>query len=446
MLKVNDSVLFTAQGYANAETVGSVDGCTVFVPYLVAGEQATIRINYVKGNVAYGRVTRLIAPSPLRVQPACPHYGKCGGCLLMHMNYNEQLAFKRNKVAANLLKIGGVNADVLPCVPSDKICRYRNKLSLPVSGKRGNVRIGMYERNTHNVVDVPDCLLGGDWSAQVVELFRNYCNTYGVNPYNERDFSGDVRHLVARYVDGQLLVTVVSNGDFSHDLRPFADALGRRFDKFGLFVNVNNNRNNVILGKTTQHVCGQQYIEGNALGVVYRLRPNSFFQVNDGVRNAVYTKVRQLLQLANVDVLVDCFSGVGILTNILSDPSRDTYGIEIEPSAVRDADEMTAINRTRVRNICGDVNVHLGRIVNDNAGKRIALVFDPPRKGLGDNICAAAIASQAHNIVYISCDSATLARDLRTLSAAYRAEYIQPFDMFPNTDQVETVVSLTRRQ
>ena len=446
MLKINDVIEYTAQGYANCETVGVVDGYTVFVPHMIVGEVARVRTNYVKGNVAYGDVVELLKGSAHRVTPYCAHFGSCGGCTLSHMDYSEQLVFKRNKVAANVSKIAKLTLDVLPCVGSSKIVGYRNKLSLPVSGKRGNVKIGMYRRNTHTVVDVDDCGLGGEWSRKLVTVFRKYCNCVGVIPYDERTFKGEVRHLVARYVDGQLLVTVVSNGEYKRDLQPLADALEKAFDKFGLFVNVNTQRNNVILGSVTQHVCGLQYIEGQHLGVKFRLRPASFFQVNDDVKDAIYSKVRELLDVSRTEVLVDCFSGVGILTNILASDRYDTYAIEIEPSAVQDANEMVQLNNTlRVTNICGDVTVELPKITQANADKRLTLVVDPPRKGLGDTICQTLLDANIDNIVYISCDSATLARDLTQLSTKYAVTYIQPYDMFPHTDQVETLVCLKKQ-
>ena len=447
MLKINDVIEYTAQHYANSETVGVVDGYTVFVPHRSVGEVAKVKINYVKGTVAYGDVVELLSKSVHRVTPACAHFGSCGGCTLSHMDYSEQLVFKRNKVAANLAKIAKLELDVLPCIGSDKTVGYRNKLSLPVSGKRGNVSIGMYRRNSHSVVDVDDCTLGGEWSAKLVEIFRKYCNNIGVIPYNEKTFQGEVRHLVARYVDGQLLVTVVSNGAYKRDLQPLIDALGKAFGRYGLFVNINTLHNNVILGRQTTHVYGLQYIESTHLGVKFRLRPTSFFQVNDGIKDAIYSKVKELLDVSGTEVLVDCFSGVGILTNILASDRYDTYAIEIEPSATQDANEMVQLNNTpRVTNICGDVTVELPKIVQANAGKRLTLVVDPPRKGLGETICNTLMKANIDNMVYISCDSATLARDLALLSQKYTLTYIQPWDMFPNTDQVETLVYLVKKE
>ena len=445
-MRVNDIVTYRAEGYANSETVGTVEDCTLFVPLLIVGETARVRVNYVKKNVAYADVLEILHASPLRVSPPCSHFGKCGGCSLAHLAYDEQLVFKRGKVAANLKKIAKLDVDVLPCVPSPLTVGYRNKLSLPVRGRRGAVRVGMFERNSHRVVETNDCALAGSWARTLVSAFTEYCNASGAEPYDERDFSGVIRHLTARYVDGQLLVTIVSNGEYPYDLQPFERELARRFPRFGLFVNVNTAKNNVILGKKTEHVCGIEYIEGEHLGVKFRLRPNSFFQVNDGVKDLVYSKVKELLDTSRTEVLVDCFSGIGILTNVLASQRYDAYAIEIEPSAVKDAEDMARLNAAkRLTNVCGDVNAELPKIVTANLGKRFSVVVDPPRKGLNEDIVAALKRASPHQIVYVSCDSATLARDAAMLSDDYALTYVQPYDMFPQTDSVETLALLTRR-
>lgn len=446
MLKQNDKITYTAQGYSNAETVGVVDGYTVFVGGMMIGETATVKITYVKKSVAYGEVVEILTPSPSRVTPPCLYFGKCGGCSLMHMTYEEQLKFKTNKVANNIKKLAKLDVNVLPCVPSMLTLGYRNKLSLPVAGKLGNVKIGMYQKGSHFVVDMDDCLLGGKWSQKLTQIFRNYLNKYNIPPYNEKTFTGVVRHLVARYVDEQLLVTVVSNGEFKFDLHPLIAELQKAFPKFGLFVNINTYKNNVILGKITQHVYGIEQIVGEHFGVKFCLKPDSFFQVNNGVKDAIYQKAKDLLNVANTDVLIDCFSGIGILTNALASSNYQTYALEIVPSAVDGANQMKALNNSpNVTNICGDVNVELPKLTAEHAGKTITMVVDPPRKGLGENICNTILQADVDNIVYISCDSATLARDLAMLSAKYNVSYVEPYDMFPNTDQVETMVCLIRR-
>ncbi len=445
MLKQNDVIEYTAENYTNAETVGKVGDVTVFVPYMLVGEKAIVKVNYAKKNIAYADVVKITKPSAKRQQAPCKHFGKCGGCTLMNMHYSEQLQFKRQKVQNNLQKIAGLNFPVLPCVASKKTLGYRNKLSLPVRCEAGNVKIGMYQKSSHNIVDMQDCLLGDSWSSTLLEVFRSYLNNAKIAPYDEKEFSGEIRHLVARYIDGQLLVTVVSNGKWTADLQPLSTELSKHFEKFGLFVNENNYKNNVILGENTRHVCGLHFIESQHLGIKFRLHPDSFFQVNNEIKNGLYQKVKELLNLSQTQILVDCFSGVGILTNVLANENFQTYAVEIVPEAVKDAQENAKINNSpNIINICGDANAELPKITSQHSDKVMTLVVDPPRKGLGETLCETILKANFDNIVYISCDSATLARDLAWLSQCYSPDYIQPWDMFPQTAEVETLVHLRR--
>lgn len=445
MLKINDKVNFEATGYANAEAVGTIDGYTVFVPQMIVGEKALVKINYVKRNVAYATVEELLVPSRDRVKPKCKYYGKCGGCSLMHAAYCEQLKFKQNKVKNNLLKLGKIDFDIQPCFPSSKVFGYRNKLSLPVGGRVGNVKIGMYRKGSHTIVDVEDCLLGGDWAKKLVKLFRQYMNDESIEPYDEKTFKGQVRHLVARFVCNQLLVMIVTNGACKLNTESLQKALQKEFSAFGLFVNENHGKNNVIVGDKTHHVCGIECISGEHCGVKFHLHPESFFQVNDEVKDALYADVKRLLDVSDTEVLVDCFSGIGILTTVLCSDKYATYGVEIEPSSVADADANARLNRSpNLINLLGDANVFLPKITAEHKGKRLSLVVDPPRKGLGQGICNTIIDAEFDNVVYVSCDSATLARDLSYLSAKYAVKSVRPYDMFPQTDQVETVVLLSR--
>lgn len=445
MLKQDDLITYTAESYSNAETVGQVDGYTVFVPDMLVGETATVKVTYVKRNVAYARVVSITKPSALSVAPACVHFGKCGGCSLMRMSYDEQLNFKRGKVTQNLRKIGKLDCEVLPCVPSPNRFKYRNKISLPVRGIKGGAYLGMYRRNSHNAVKIDDCLLCGDWAAILVKEFTEYMNEQQIAPYDEQSFCGEVRHLVARFIDNQLLVAIVSNGEFKRDLTPLIARLSKRFDTFGLFININTYRNNVIMGKVTKHVYGLKRIESEHLGVRFRLQVDSFFQVNNEVKDAIYRKVKELLNVSKTEALVDCYSGVGVLTNALASDKFETYAIEIEPSAVDDANELAKLNGKNITNICGDANIELPKLTKKLKGKRITMVVDPPRKGLGEKVCSTIISADVDNVVYVSCDSATLARDLAQLSSSYDVTYVEPYDLFPQTDQIETLVHLSKK-
>jgi 23S rRNA (uracil1939-C5)-methyltransferase len=432
-------------GYGSSgEGIANFADYTVFVPYTLIGETVTACVTYVKKSICYARLLSVVVPSPDRVAPPCPHFTECGGCQLQHMNYPAQLAFKRDKVARNLQKIAQLSVDVLPTVASPRQFGYRNKITLPVGGKSGDILFGMYRRDSHHIVPTGGCLLAATWAEKLLAILKIWADKNGVVPYNETDFSGHLRHVTARHIGGQLLVTLVTNGACRCPTRPLIELLQKEFPIFGLFVNENCQHNNVILGDKTRHIFGIKEISARHFGVDFVLQPNSFFQVNDGIKDQLYAEAKRLLSGSQIDTLVDCFSGVGLLTSALVSENYDTYAIEIEPSAVADADKLKAKNNLpRLTNICGDVNIELPKLMLQLAGKHTALVVDPPRKGLGDNICRTILAAHPETIIYISCDSATLARDLKQLSSMYTPTYVRPYDMFPHCDDVETLVLLS---
>lgn len=434
---------------SNAEGVARYDDYAVFVPLALTGESVVAKVNYAKKNIAYADVVAVANVSPQRQLPPCKYYGVCGGCQLQHINYDAQLQFKHDLVANCFAKIGGMNVAVSDTIGSSDIWHYRNKLSLPVGGTVGNCNIGMYQRNSHNIVDLDSCMLSGSWADSVIAISRQFFNSQQLQPYNEKHNSGQIRHVVARYHNEQLLVTIVVNGQFDIKWDILYDSFAKQFDKVGLFVNINTSHNNVILGKTTIHLYGIDSINGISNGVRYCIQPDSFFQVNDKVKDDMYARVRQLIANNNIDVLIDCFSGVGLLTGELYSDNYDTIAIEIDASSVADANAMKEANGLiRLTNICGDANQCLPMILTDirrAPTANISLVVDPPRKGLGSTICDSILQCQPTSIVYVSCDPATLARDVKHLSSGYDVASVQPYDMFPNTRHVETLVCLTKK-
>jgi len=445
-LKQGDKIVVAINNLGtNGEGVGAYGNYVVFVPFALAGEEVLCRVEHVKRNVCYATLLQVNLPSPQRIQPQCKYYGKCGGCTLQHAHFDEENAFKQALVKGNLQKIGKLDVPVQPVISAQRF-GYRNKISLPVSGKAGNVKIGMYKQGSHDVVKVQNCLLTASWANDLIAIFTRYLNQIGAVPYNQVTFSGEIRHVTGRFVNGQLLATMVVNGDYKRSLAPLIALLGKRFDKFGLFVNVNTSKNNVILGKVTKHVYGIKYITNCENNVSYRIQPDSFFQVNDQIKAMLYAHVKSLIAGERPDALIECFSGVGLLTAELVSNDYDTYAIEIVPSAVADANAMKQANGiARLHNVCGDVNVELPRIVSQLQGKSTVMVVDPPRKGLGESICNLILSNPPQKVVYVSCDSATLARDLAILSQGYTVQLVQPYNMFPCTNHVETIVCLTKQ-
>lgn len=427
----------------NGEGVGRYLDYTVFVPFALPSEVVEVVAMHIKRNIIYAKLENIETASGCRVDAPCKYFQKCGGCQLQHLSYPQQLLHKQNLVKNNLRKIGNINYDVLETVPSDKIYGYRNKISLPIGGKVGDIKIGMYRENSHEIIDIDNCLLTEEWATILMEKIRQYANFNGIKPYNETDFSGEFRHAVARRIDDRCLISIVTNGAYKGNFEALVASLQKSFSNFGLYNNVNNNKNNVIVGEKNLHIFGLKEIESSFGGIKFSLQPNSFFQVNDSVKNKLYRKVKDLLNSSEIEVLIDCFSGVGVLTAALYSDNYQTYAIEIITDAVADANKMKEQNNLQnLTNICGDANIELPKLIEQTKGKKTAMVVDPPRKGLGEKICNTILSSPPSQLIYISCDSATLARDLKALTSIYEIAHIEPYDMFPQTKHVETLVCL----
>ena len=242
-LKQGDKITLVINNLGtNAEGVGKYGDYTVFVPFALPGETITCRIDFAKRNVAHATLLQVEKPSSKRVQPNCKYYGKCGGCSLQHADFDTENAFKHDLVCGNLQKLGKLQLDVAPTIAGTRYA-YRNKISLPVSGKAGNVKIGMYKRGSHDVVQIDECLLTASWANDLIAIFTTYFNAIGAAPYNQQTFKGEIRHVTARFVNGQLLATIVSNGAYKRSLAPLIKLLSGRFANFGLFINVNTLKN-----------------------------------------------------------------------------------------------------------------------------------------------------------------------------------------------------------
>lgn len=447
MIQIDDKITITIDGYGSfGEGVAHYQDYTVFVPMVVVSECVTVQVTFVKKNIVYAQVVDIVERSQHRVVAPCKHFGVCGGCQLQHIEYDQQRLIKQQLVANNLRKIGGVDCQVLPTVASPLQYQYRNKISLPFGGKTGAVKLGMYKQNTHYIVDIDSCSLAGEWADKLVEIVRRFVNENALPPYNERRHTGLFRHLVARYIDGQLLVTLVANGEIRANLRPLFERLSQSFNKVGLFVNINTAHNNVIMSDNTQHIFGIKHIVSTNNNVKYNVQTDSFFQVNDGAKDLLYAKAKELLYSGDAEVFIDCFSGVGLLTAYMYNDNCQCYSIEIVPQAVEDALALKQQNGLHnLQPICGDVAVELPKLIDKYRNKSCAMIVDPPRKGLGDTVCDIITNNAPDRLVYISCDSSTLARDLSKLTAVYNIAYCQPFDLFPNTRHVETLVLLVRK-
>lgn len=423
----------------NGEGVGRVDNQVVFVPFALPNEKVkTICINN-KNKFAIMKVTDVISASSDRIVPPCPYFKKCGGCDLQHLKYEKQLEFKTNLVKETLLKVGKIDTTIEPCEKS-KEYGYRNKASFPIVNENG-YHIGMYRVNSHNLVDIDYCYLQKDSINKVLSVTKQWLNT--LNENETQSHNAKLKHLVIREIDGKILITLVVSDKKVYKLDDYVKLLQNNFDDFGLNLNINKLDNNVILSNEYIHIYGNKDINIETNGVRQSINNASFYQVNDDIKDKIYQFVTNKLK---DDVIIDAFSGAGLLTSYLSKKAKKVYGLEIVRQASQSADLLIKQNNiTNVENICGDCSETLPKLVR-KINDSVSVVLDPPRKGCDKKVLEALIVSKPNKIVYIACSPISLARDVNILlsSGLYKITCVKPFDMFPETKNVETVMVLEK--
>ena len=427
------------------EGVIKYDTLPVFVPFALPHEKVRVRITYVKKDYAFGDLIEVLTPSNERVKPRCCYFGKCGGCDLQHMSKAVQLEIKRVSVERSLRRNGGFDYDV-PLVVSLNDWGYRNKLSLPfgVNGL-GDVVVGFYEKRTHKVVSMKHCALHGDWASELIDVVTKWANERKHSVYNENTGKGLLRHLVARKLDN-LQVTLVINGDKVEGVDSLGKSLEEKFGDVSIFISVNKKNTNVILGDSAQLVYGEEREQN--LGMYKAVvSPMSFLQVNGQVRDAIYNAVAESLAGFDGDI-VELYSGVGLLTAEIASrlPRTKIKSVEIVEEATADAKKLMAKLGFghRVECINADATAFMANL--KGKAQNSAIILDPPRKGCSQEVLDSILKGEFAKIIYISCNPATLGRDLKTLTEKYQITSLQPYDMFPQTAHVETLVCLARKE
>ena len=417
----------------------------VFVPFAAVGERVRVRIVHAKKDFAFGELIEVLEPSNDRIKPRCRYFGRCGGCDLQHLSQARQEEVKRLNLQRTLHKTAGIDVEV-PEVVSGAQWAYRNKLALPFGtmGRHGKVVVGFYEKKSHKVVPLKDCPLHGEWAKRVIADVTDWANENGLKAYDEGTGRGLLRHLVARYVSS-LSVVLVVNGDGVPHIDNLARKLGEHFGDYALYVSPNKEKTNVIMGGSVKLVRGKE--SPQKLGAFSAaVSPLSFLQVNDEIRDRIYADACAALSDFRGDV-TELYSGVGLLTAELALrlPDARITAAEIVPEAVDDAKRlMRRLGLAdRVTEVCADAADYMRRLPQDGTPR--ALMLDPPRKGCDETVLAAAAEAGYERIVYISCNPATLARDLKfLLSRGYTLFSVRPYDMFPQTMHVETLAVLAR--
>ena len=444
-LAKNQEHTVTIEGYGEGGMgVARIDGRVVFVHGALRGEKCRVLILKTLKSVAFAKVLEVIEPSSERITPDCPYFPRCGGCTYRHIRYEEELRLKRQRVQDNLSRIGGSDVTVEEILGARDTLRYRNKAQYPVS-KDGTV--GFYRARTHEVIECEHCLLVKPEADAAAEALREYMQSCRVAGFDEKTGRGLVRHLYVRSnAAGESLVCVLVNGDKLPKEDRLVALLRDACPKCtGIVLGTNTKKGNVILGDRYRTLWGSDRLEDTLCGKTFRLSVPSFYQVNRVQAERLYAKAIEFASLTGQETVLDLYCGAGTITLALSDHAKKVLGAEIVPEAIDDARENAA--RNGVKNaefFCGDASDVAKKLARENLRPDVITV-DPPRKGLAADVVESIAEMQPGRVVYVSCDSATMARDVKRLAdLGYTAQRACAVDMFPRADHVETVVLLSK--
>ena len=441
----NQEYTVAIEGYSGEGAgVARIDGFVVFVSGALRGEVCRILILKVLKSAAFAKVLEVLAPSPHRIAPDCPYFPRCGGCTYRHMDYAEELALKRRRVQDNLARIGGSEVEVEEILGAAETRRYRNKAQYPVSP---DGRVGFYRARTHEVIDTRECLLVKPEADAAAEAVRQYMRDFRAAGYDERTRRGLLRHVYVRSnTRGECLICLLVNGKRLPHEAELVERLRRACPKaVGIVLGENTRRDNVILGERYRTLWGADRLEDVLCGRVFRLSVPSFYQVNREQAERLYAKAIEYTQLTGEETVLDLYCGAGTITLALAPHAKRVLGAEIVPEAIDDARENAA--RSGVENaefFCGDASDVAKKLAQENLRPDVITV-DPPRKGLAEDVVESIARMQPERVVYVSCDSATMARDVKRFATlGYRAVRACAVDLFPRADHVETVVLLSK--
>ena len=455
--KNQDFEVYIEDMSAEGAGIGKIGTFPLFVKDTVIGDKAIVRVIKLKKTYGYGRLIDIIEPSPDRVEAKCPVARQCGGCTLQHLSYEKQLEYKYNKVKNCLERIGGlkgIEEKMEMTLGMEVPFYYRNKAQFPVRrNKEGKVATGFFAGRTHSLIENDHCCIQAKVNDDILAAVKDYMNEYNLEPYNEELHTGLVRHILTRagFVTGQVMVCLVLNGTASHlpNVNELIDKLIKIEGMTSIIVNTNREKTNKILGDKVQTIWGEDYIEDYIGNVKYQIGPLSFYQVNPEQTKVLYGKALEFCELSGDETVWDLYCGIGTISLFLAQKAKQVYGVEIIPAAIEDAKRNAKLNgMDNVEFFVGKAEEVLPDAYVKSGGKMYAdvIVVDPPRKGCEESLLNTIVKMAPKKVVYVSCDPATLARDLKYLvGEGYEVKKVQPVDMFPMGGHVETVCLLSRK-
>ncbi len=451
-VKQGDNIIMNISGLGSSgEGVGKYEGFTVFVKGALPEEEVRVQITLVKKSYAVGKLLEIVKASSERVKPECPVYKECGGCQLQHLSYAGQLVCKRQQVQDALTRIGHLDLEVLPVLGAAMPWNYRNKMQFPAAmNAEGVLNIGCYATATHSVVDTETCMISKEANNAIMKTVRTWMKHYNISAYDEKTGKGLVRHVMGRVGvhSGEVMAVIITSGyDIPHRavliewLKRYVPGL------VSVVQNINKKQTNVVMGSKTRVLYGTETIKDNLGALAFNISAQSFFQVNSEQAEKLYNKALEFAALTGNETVVDVYCGTGTISLYLARHAKKVYGIEIVAPAIENAKRNAEENGCQnAEFMLGDAAVELPKLLAGGVRPDVVIV-DPPRAGCEEKVLAAISEVQPERVVYVSCNPASLARDLAFMEQhGYKTLIVQPVDMFPMTSHVECVTLLTRNE
>ncbi len=425
----------------------------IFVDNMIPGEKGQIEITKLHNSYGYAKIIKIFheTKSPKRVIPHCKTYGSCGGCNIMHMSYNAQLEFKNKMVEETLRRIGGFNdIKILPILGMKDPNHYRNKVQIPYRKGRFKVDCGFFARESHRIIPMDECFIQPNISTEIIKFIKNLCNEFNIEGYHEKYNSGLIRHVLIRtnhLLDEVMVVLVLTKRSLEHKDEIVAKIIQRYPVVKSIIINVNNKIGNTILGDECITIYGREYIVDECCGLKFRIGPQSFYQVNHKQTEVLYNKVVEIGDFKQEDFVIDAYCGIGTIGLIVASHVKQVLSVEIVEEAICNAKQNAKNNQiNNIHFVCNKAEEQIVKWAKEN--KKIdAIIVDPPRKGCDSKLLDTIDEMKINKMIYVSCDPATLARDLKIMvEKGYDIKLVQPVDMFPHTSNCETIVLLSQRK
>lgn len=432
----------------NGEGIGYFKKTIVFVPGALPKEEVLVKITKKRPNFIEGKLIKVLKPSPNRIEPACPHYNDCGGCQLQHLNYKAQCDFKVDVIRQSLQKFkpeGYQTYQLRPTIGMDTPWHYRNKLQFQVRSQHNHLALGLYKENSHQLIDLTDCLVQDELTQSLLNRIRNLISLHHLQPYNERKHQGWLRTIMIRV--GQKtgeaqLVLITTKERFPQKNAFIRDIRQNCPEIVSIIQNINNAKTSLIMGDRELVLWGKEAIDEKLDELTFHLSARAFFQLNPAQTEVLYAEARKAIEACQDDIIIDAYCGVGTIGLSLASHVKAIYGMDIIPAAIDDAKKNAQqMNLTNTHYEVGKAEDWIPQWLNKGI-KPTGIIVDPPRTGLDETLLKTLIKHRIPKLVYVSCNPSTLARDLKELSRIYQVQYIQSVDMFPQTARVEAVVSL----